>query len=145
MTATFWRIRYNDWKVVLMEQRAKQLACWFEPFVKLRAPKMFNLRRDPFERADENSNTYWDWVITHAYLIYGMQAIVAQQIEEFVKFPPRQKAGLVQSGRGAGAACRTPPAVPTTDLPPRHRLRRRKGEYAPRGQLKAPRGASLMP
>lgn len=41
-----------------MEQRAKQLLCWFEPFVKLRAPKMFNLRRDPFERADENSNTY---------------------------------------------------------------------------------------
>ena len=52
---------------------------------------MFNLRRDPFERADENSNTYWDWVISHAYLIYGMQAAVAQQIEAFVKFPPRQK------------------------------------------------------
>ena len=65
--------------------------CWFEPFVKLRAPKMFNLRRDPFERADENSNTYWDWVISHAYLLYGMQALVAQQIEAFVQFPPRQK------------------------------------------------------
>jgi arylsulfatase len=52
---------------------------------------MFNLRRDPFERADENSNTYWDWVISHAFLMYGMQAIVAQQIEDFVKFPPRQK------------------------------------------------------
>jgi len=51
-----------------MEQRAKTLACWFEPFVPLRGPKMFNLRRDPFERADENSNTYWDWVISHAYL-----------------------------------------------------------------------------
>ena len=84
-------IRMGDWKMVLMEQRAKQLMCWFEPFVKLRAPKMFNLRRDPFERADENSNTYWDWVISHAYLLYGMQAIVAQQIEDFVKFPPRQK------------------------------------------------------
>ena len=85
-------IRYNDWKAVLMEQRAKTLLCWFEPFVPLRAPKIFNLRRDPFERADENSNTYWDWVISHAYLIYGMQAVVAQQIEAFVKFPPRQKA-----------------------------------------------------
>jgi len=52
-------IRMQDWKVVLMEQRAKQLACWIEPFVKLRAPKLFNLRRDPFERADENSNSYW--------------------------------------------------------------------------------------
>jgi hypothetical protein len=81
----------GDWKLVLMEQRAKQLMCWFEPFVKLRAPKMFNLRRDPFERADENSNTYWDWVISHAYLLYEMQALVAQQIEDFTKFPPRQK------------------------------------------------------
>jgi arylsulfatase A-like enzyme len=84
-------IRMGDWKVVLMEQRAKQLQCWFEPFVKLRAPKMFNLRRDPFERADENSNTYWDWVISHAYLLYEMQGLVAQQIQDFVRFPPRQK------------------------------------------------------
>ena len=84
-------LRMGDWKLVLMEQRAKQLMCWFEPFVKLRAPKMFNLRRDPFERADENSNTYWDWVISHAYLLYEMQGLVAQQIENFTKFPPRQK------------------------------------------------------
>jgi arylsulfatase len=85
-------IRMGDWKMVLAEQRAKQLMCWAEPFVKLRMPKMFNLRQDPFERADENSNTYWDWVISHAYLLYGMQAVVAGQIENFVKYPPRQKA-----------------------------------------------------
>jgi arylsulfatase len=84
-------IRMQDWKVVLMEQRAKTLQCWFEPFVRLRAPKMFHLRRDPFERADENSNTYWDWLINHAYVIYAMQGIVANQIENFKKFPPRQK------------------------------------------------------
>jgi arylsulfatase len=84
-------IRHKDWKVVLMEQRAKTLQCWFEPFVPLRGPKIFNLRRDPFERADLNSNTYWDWLISHAYLIYGMQALVAQQIEAFKEFPPRQK------------------------------------------------------
>jgi arylsulfatase len=84
-------IRYNDWKVVLMEQRAKQLACWAEPFVPLRMPKMFNLRRDPFERADENSNTYWDWVLEHAYLVYGMQSLVEKQIQAFVEYPPRQK------------------------------------------------------
>ncbi|HET9395675.1 MAG TPA: arylsulfatase, partial [Nitrospiraceae bacterium] len=82
-------LRMGDWKVVLMEQRAKTLQCWFEPFVRLRAPKMFNLRRDPFERADENSNTYWDWVISHAYIVYAMQAVVAKQIEAFRKFPPR--------------------------------------------------------
>src|SRR5690606_8897373 len=84
-------IRLGDWKVVLMEQRAKQLMCWAEPFVHLRMPKMFNLRRAPFERADENSNTYWDFVITHAYLIYAMQSEVAEQIDSFEKFPPRQK------------------------------------------------------
>jgi arylsulfatase len=84
-------IRMEDWKVVLMEQRAKQLQCWLEPFVPLRAPKMFNLRRDPFERADENSNTYWDFLISHVYLVYGMQELVAQQIESFKRFPPRQK------------------------------------------------------
>jgi arylsulfatase len=84
-------IRYGDWKAVLMEQRAKTLLCWFEPFVPLRGPKIFNLRRDPFERADENSNTYWDWYISRAYMIYAMQALVAEQIEAFKKFPPRQK------------------------------------------------------
>ncbi len=85
-------LRMRDWKVVLMEQRAKTALCWFEPFVKLRGPKLFNLRRDPFERADENSNTYWDWVIGHVYIIYAMQAVVAQMIPSFLAFPPRQKA-----------------------------------------------------
>ena len=65
--------------------------CWAEPFVPLRFPKIFHLRRDPFERADENSNTYWDWVISKAYIAYKMQDLVKQQIEAFVKFPPRQK------------------------------------------------------
>jgi len=84
-------IRMGDWKVVLMEQRAKTLQCWFEPFVRLRAPKMFHLRRDPFERADENSNTYWDWIISHAYIMYMMQDVVAREITEFRNYPPRQK------------------------------------------------------
>ena len=67
------------------------LHIWAEPFITLRVPKIFNLRTDPFERADENSNTYFDWMISHAYIMYMMQAIVAQQIENFKKFPPRQK------------------------------------------------------
>jgi arylsulfatase A-like enzyme len=83
-------IRMEDWKVVLMEQRAKALALWAEPFVPLRFPKIFHLRRDPFERADESSNTYWDWVISHCYISYGMQGLVAGEIEAFRKFPPRQ-------------------------------------------------------
>ena len=86
-------IRIGDYKAVLMEQRATRLQAWFEPFVKLRAPKLFNLRQDPFERADENSNTYWDWVIDHAWVIYLMQGVVAGMIENYMKFPPRQKPG----------------------------------------------------
>ena len=81
----------GDWKFVLGEQRAKQLRVWMEPFDKLRVPLIFNLRRDPFERAQHNSNTYCDWMISHAFLLYEMQAVVAAQIENFVKFPPRQK------------------------------------------------------
>jgi len=86
-------IRLGDWKTVLMEQRAQTLMCWAEPFISLRLPKIFNLRRDPFEQADHNSNTYWDWMISHAYLIYAMQATVAAEVENFKKYPPRQKPG----------------------------------------------------
>ena len=84
-------IRYLDWKAVFHEQRAKTLQLWAEPFVPLRLPKLFNLRRDPFERADENSNGYWNWVIEHVFVIYPMQALAAEQIRSFLEFPPRQK------------------------------------------------------
>jgi arylsulfatase len=84
-------LRYGDWKLVFMEQRAKQLQCWSEPFVLLRIPKIFNLRQDPFERADENSNTYYDWMIDHAFMLVPAQAIVGQQIQSLKEFPPRQK------------------------------------------------------
>ena len=84
-------LRYGDWKLVFMEQRAKRMACWAEPFVPLRIPKIFNLRRDPFERADENANTYWDWLLDHAFVIVPAQAYVAEQAQSFRDFPPRQK------------------------------------------------------
>jgi arylsulfatase len=83
-------LRYEDWKVVFMEQRAKTMQCWAEPFVPLRIPKIFNLRRDPFERADENSNGYWNWLLEHVFVIYPMQALAAEQIQSFREFPPRQ-------------------------------------------------------
>jgi arylsulfatase len=85
-------LRHGDWKLVFEEQRASSTRVWAEPLVKLRLPLMFSLRRDPFERADFNSNVYWDWLMSHAFLLYGAQAIVAAQIENFVKYPPRQKA-----------------------------------------------------
>ena len=84
-------LRHGDWKAVFQEQRAQQLLLWLEPFVELRAPKLFNLRRDPFERADHNSNTYWDWYLSKVYMLTGAQGLVAAQIENFVKYPPRQK------------------------------------------------------
>jgi arylsulfatase len=55
-------------------------------------PKLFNLRTDPFERADITSNAYYDWFIHHAYLIFAAQAIVGQLAATFKEFPPRQKA-----------------------------------------------------
>src|SRR5882672_1918229 len=85
-------IRHGDYKLVFEEQRATSTAVWSDPMVKLRLPLIFSLRRDPFERANINSNVYWDWMINHVPLLYGAQALVAAQIENYVKYPPRQKA-----------------------------------------------------
>lgn len=86
-------LRYDNWKMVFMEQRAQgTLAIWGEPFVTLRIPKMYNLRTDPFERADITSNTYYDWYLRHAFLIYATQSIAQEFAETFKDFPPRQKA-----------------------------------------------------
>jgi arylsulfatase len=84
--------RYDNWKMVFMEQRlAGTLQVWAEPFVALRVPKIFNLRTDPFERADITSNTYWDWLLDHAFLMVPAQAFVAQMASSFLEFPPTQK------------------------------------------------------
>jgi arylsulfatase len=86
-------LRYDNWKVVFMEQRVQgTLQIWFEPFVSLRVPKIFNLRTDPFERADITSNTYWSWFFENDYLALAATALVAQFLETFKEFPPRQKA-----------------------------------------------------
>ena len=71
---------------------AGTLALWAEPFTALRVPKLFNLRTDPFERADTTSNTYWDWYISKAYMILAAQALVAEFLQTFGEFPPRQEA-----------------------------------------------------
>jgi arylsulfatase len=52
---------------------------------------MFNLRLDPYERADITSNTYYDWTMQRAFLFVPAQAFVANFIETFKEFPPRQK------------------------------------------------------
>jgi arylsulfatase len=85
-------LRYDNWKVVFSEQRcAGTLQVWAEPFTPLRLPKMFNLRTDPYERADITSNTYYDWFIQHAYIIYAAQFVAAKFAATFEAFPPRQK------------------------------------------------------
>ena len=90
---TWSPFRYDNWKFVFMEQRVQgTLQIWFEPFVPLRVPKMFNLRTDPFERADTTSNTYWDWSLDRAFLVVPTQAIVGEFLQTFVDFPPRMKA-----------------------------------------------------
>jgi arylsulfatase len=87
-------LRYQNWKGVFMEQRCTgSLQIWAEPFTPLRIPKIYNLRTDPFERADITSNTYWDWYMSKGpTMLLGAQAIVAAFLDTFKEFPPRQKA-----------------------------------------------------
>ncbi len=85
-------LRFDNWKMVFLEQRAQgTLQVWAEPFTILRVPKIFNLRTDPYERADITSNTYWDWMLDHAFLLVPAQAFVAQMLASFVDFPRRQE------------------------------------------------------
>ena len=65
-------MRYDNWKIVFMEQRCKgTMAVWGEPFTRAARRKLFNLRTDPYEFADITSNTYWEWFIRHDYIIFG--------------------------------------------------------------------------
>jgi arylsulfatase len=86
-------LRFDNWKVVFMEQRLQgTLGLWAEPFVALRVPKLYNLRTDPFERADVTSNTYYDWFIDNDYIALAATAIVTRFLQTFADFPPRQRA-----------------------------------------------------
>jgi len=86
-------LRYDNWKMVFMEQRAVgTMRIWSEPFTTLRVPKIFNLRTDPYERADITSNTYYDWFIEHVFLLVPAQDYVGQFLATFRGYPQRQKA-----------------------------------------------------
>ena len=86
-------LRYRDWKIIFLEQeRYTTLRAWAEPWTELRVPLLFNLRRDPYERAYRTSNTYYDWMLDRVYLYVPAQAYVGQFLETFQEFPPRQKA-----------------------------------------------------
>ena len=85
-------LRVGNWKVEFMEQRAHGLDVWREPFVSMRAPNIYNLRSDPFERATEDASMFYGkWMGDRAFLLVPAQAIVGEFLKTFEEFPPRQK------------------------------------------------------
>jgi arylsulfatase A-like enzyme len=86
-------LRYDDWKLIFMEQRmAGTLGVWANPFTPLRLPMIYNIRRDPYEYATITSNTYYDWLLDHAFLLVPAQDIVGEFLGTFQEYPPRMKA-----------------------------------------------------
>jgi arylsulfatase len=84
-------MRYDNWKFVFLEQRAdRHDPDLGEPYTALRVPKIFNLRTDPYERADITSNTYYDWLLEHAWTLVPAQSLRRQMLQTFGEFPPRQ-------------------------------------------------------
>jgi len=86
-------VRWNDWKVVYKENRGQGFGVWREPFVELRVPLVFNLRRDPYERAQHNANVYEDWALDRPFVIFGTSAVATQFLMTLKEFPPSQTPG----------------------------------------------------
>ncbi|MBA2126523.1 arylsulfatase [Hyphomicrobium methylovorum] len=86
-------MRYDQWKAVFLENRGEGFGVWREPFVELRVPLLFNLRRDPFERAQHSSNTYNDWFIDRVYVLVPMQAMAGKFLQSMNDYPPSQTPG----------------------------------------------------
>jgi arylsulfatase A-like enzyme len=85
-------LRVDNWKFVFCEQKTPgTLDIWGEPLTCRRLPLLYNLRMDPYERADITSNTYNDWLLRHGFLMVGAQAVVAEFVGTFKEFPPRQR------------------------------------------------------
>jgi arylsulfatase len=85
-------LRYGNWKVHFIEQRAEGLKAWQEPFVPLRLPKLFNLRSDPFENADVASDVFYQkWRADRLFMLLPAGALVQQWIKTLTEFPPRQR------------------------------------------------------
>ena len=99
-------LRYNQWKICFLEQRAHGIDVWQEPFVKLRLPKLFNLRSDPFERADHEAIDYGRWRAERMFAFAPAAAYVSRWLESFREFPPRQKPGSFSLDRVMEAVTR---------------------------------------
>ncbi len=86
-------VRANDWKAVYLENRGEAFGVWREPFVELRIPLIFNLRRDPFERAQHNANTYNDWFLDRPFILFGINSVAMNFLLTFKDYPPSATAG----------------------------------------------------
>ena len=86
-------LRYDQWKLVFVEQRAHGLDVWQDPFVTLRFPKLFNIRSDPFETADHEGMDYGRWRVEHVFLLVPAQQYVGRFLATFKEYPQRQKVG----------------------------------------------------
>ena len=86
-------MRYTDWKAVFLENRGEAFGVWIEPFTELRVPLIFNLRRDPFEKAQHNANTYYDWLLDHAFVLVPMQQVAGRFLKTMAEYPPSQSPG----------------------------------------------------
>ncbi len=86
-------LRYERWKMVFLEQREEGLAVWENPLIPLRFPKLFDIKGDPFERAQTDAGEYDRWRVEHAFALVPAQAYVAKHLQTYVEFPPRQKPG----------------------------------------------------
>jgi arylsulfatase len=91
--------RYDDWKVVFLENRGEAFGVWREPFIELRVPLLFNLRRDPFEKAQHNSNTYNDWFMDRVFVLVPIQALAAKFLVTMKDYPPSQTPGAFNLSR----------------------------------------------
>ncbi len=91
--------RYDDWKVVFLENRGEAFGVWREPFTELRVPLLFNLRRDPFERAQHNANVYNDWFLDRAFVVVPIQALATQFLLSMKDYPPSQTPGSFNLSR----------------------------------------------
>jgi arylsulfatase len=86
-------MRTGDWKVVSNENRGEAFGVWMEPFVDLRVPLIFNLRRDPYERAQHNANGYYNWMLERVYITYLAADSATKFLLTLKDFPPSQLPG----------------------------------------------------
>jgi arylsulfatase len=106
----FLALRYDRWKIVFAEQRAVGGDVWAEPFVQLRVPKLFDLRADPFERADQ-SIYYRDWWFRRLFIVNPAMRGAVKYLETFKEFPPRQKPATASMERLMERMMTKPPGM----------------------------------